>query len=277
MWPIFSLSSATFCRFCVDVRHGSVLVLSLLGIPDPAWAEAGNPERKEVESDYVESITFEEVLPNDAGEWDVRVSVEAARSTSEEGPPATVLMLPRGQIFFGIVDRLGGEVDVPLLLRVGRDRAAGLGDAGVGLKFLAFRQSGLFPSLTGMFEARVPTGDPSRHLGEGRTELETSIGWATVFPILTIQGVIGHSVTLPDREHELNYALSIGLLFLERFHLFGEILGQTGIPEPRSDLSAGPGVKYDVTREFFLAAGVVVGLTGAAEPYRAVVQVQHGF
>src|SRR5438105_11128872 len=67
----------------------------------PSWAE----DRAE----FVEPIIIEETLPNEVGEWDLRISCAYARGRTDAS--ANCL---RAQVFFGIAPRWAAELEAAL-------------------------------------------------------------------------------------------------------------------------------------------------------------------
>jgi hypothetical protein len=70
----------------------------------------------------VEPIATEETLPAERGEWVLRWSADYLRAHE---PSAHV---PRAQLFFGLANRVGAEVDLPFVVSGGAGGRYGVGD-----------------------------------------------------------------------------------------------------------------------------------------------------
>ena len=187
--------------------------------------------------EYVESIAFEEVLPNDAGEGDVRASVEASRGH----------VVPELQLFYGIVERVGIELSVPFVMRTD-DREASLGDIGGGLKFR------IAPGIGAMLEARVPTGDRMHGTGEGAAEIEAAIGLVRGTESITMQGAVGYAAVVGGDESSLRADVSLAVALPHEFYVFGESryeleLGESAHRVLAGDLPAGRRSRGDAAAE----------------------------
>jgi hypothetical protein len=249
-----------------------IVAAAVLCAGGPAIADDEAPEQ----AGYVESIAFEEVLPNEPGEWDVRVSVTATRAPVAMTAGTGTFLVPSAQLYFGITRRLGGEIALPFVMRIDGDREAALGNAGFGLKYLALAQAGWLPSLSVMAEVSPPTSTESSMSSEG-AELEGALGAALVRSGIVVQAAIGVSSTFGDeRELALVHNLSTAVALPARFHAFAEVVGETELAELETSILAGPGLRYAIGRELSVAASGLVGVAGDAHP-RAQVQVQYGF
>ncbi len=220
---------------------------------------------------YVEPIAFEEVRPTDPGEWDIRLTFEIERER-ESGD--YLLAVPLGQIFVGIAERVSVDAALPFALRIAEDRTSGIGDIGLGVRYLLVPQRGRVPSASASVETRFPTGDENRGLGEGSTEVEGSIGVAAVFDALVVQATVGYAVS--SEQHTLVSGVSIAVPLTRVVYGFGEALADLDVADPGLDIVTGPGIKVLATRDSFVAATALVGL--ADEPsWRALLQLQLGF
>lgn len=241
-------------------------------------AHSAEPEGEEGELEgYSEAIAFEEVLPEAAPEIALRLSVEAVRSAEarvESGPDR--YSLPRTQLFYGITRRLGGEVEVPMVLvREGSESAYGFGDLGAGLKLtlLQSRSAALVVSE----EVSLPTGDPTTDLGEGKGEFETGLGAVAVLRPLVLQARAGLMVTTAEVETGVFHATSLGVeAVAERVLFYAEAIGELSFGDEGYAFSAGPGAKLRLSPETFVAVGGQLGWTDPADRYRLIAQVQHG-
>ncbi len=209
------------------------------------------------DDNYVESIAFEEVLPNEPGAWDLRGVATVERDTVEASAHA----------FFGIVGRLGGELEVPFVMHGG---SAGLGDVGGGLTYLAIAPDGLRPAISARVSLHAPTGDADRMRGTGSTEVEGALGFAFVLPAVVVQGSAGYATGADDRALG---NLSVAVRLPYGFHAFGET---TGALDGDASLAAGPGLAYAFGPELFVAAGLQLAVSGDATTH-AIVEAQYGF
>ncbi|MEZ4220303.1 MAG: transporter [Polyangiaceae bacterium] len=243
----------------------------------PAWSAEVEAEEGEL-AGYTEAVAFEEVLPEAAPEVALRLSVEAMRSAEpsvDAGPDR--YLLPRMQLFYGITRRLGGEIEVPMVLRrEGSDSAYGFGDLGAGLKLAVIQTDSAALVLSG--EVSIPTGDPERELGEGKGEFETGLGGVAVFHPFVLQARAGFMLTTAEIETAFFHATSLGVEVVdERLVLYAEAMGEVSFGEEGTVLSAGPSAKLHLSSDTFVALGGQVGLTDEADQYRLIAQVQHEF
>jgi Putative MetA-pathway of phenol degradation len=218
------------------------------------------------ESDgYVESIAFEEVLPNEPDEWAVRVSV-AARSG---------VLIPQAQLFFGIIPRLGGELSIPSIVRTDQEVTWELGDVGAGLKLVVMYGDGAVPTVAVMVEATAPTGDEMRELGAGHTEIEGGVGLASVSRLGIIQGAFGYASSVKGTDRALGSDLSFALPLPHDIYAFVESRYTFELDDEAHRWSAGPGLKYQVASSVFVAVSAMFGLTQDT-PAQLIIQVQRG-
>lgn len=225
---------------------------------------------------YVEPIAFQEVLPNEPGEWTVRGTVVALRDAAPQMASGTsTYIMPTAELNFGILERLAGEVELPFVMRANADgRDAGLGNVGVALTYLVCAQHGAWPHVTAMLEVHAPTA--SEPAMDRQTEIEAAWGLAMVRPGFVVQATVGASTTIGDRtEYALVDHLSIAVALPARMHVFGELIAETTLPAFEVQLLAGPGLKVRVTRTLFVAASALFGVRDAAA--RATAQVQYDF
>jgi len=248
-----------------------IRLLWLLG-PVAVSATSAHTEVLEPDSSYIESIAFEEVLPEEPGAWALRLSAALERPAGEED----TFVVPKLQAFFGITERLGAEIEAPLVMRFGPDDDVGLGDVGAGAKFVIVKQSGRVPAVVGLLEVHAPSGDADRMLGAGSTEIEGAIGIVLALPSVVLQGTFGYATTVSGSEARLVDNVSVAVRLTRRFYGLAEVLVETELPSGELRVATGPGVKYAVTSEMFVAACIVLGVADETS-HRAIVQVQHGF
>ena len=89
----------------------TVVTTVILSHPGVVMAQMPNADP---ELHIVEPIITEETMPNEPGDWDLRVS----GSYSWRGAEGFGFV-PRTQLFFGIANRWGGEVELPLAFAFG--------------------------------------------------------------------------------------------------------------------------------------------------------------
>lgn len=219
--------------------------------------------------EYAEPIVIEETYPNEPGEYDLRLSLER-KLQDEDGERAVLWALPRAQFFFGITDRLGGEVAVSLLRREPSDDSATVGASNVELsaKYLLHENlEGRSATVLGM-ELELPNGDDDRELGDGKFEVAPFLAYLKDFPTdhptvrhLLFQGNIGVHHTHGTREEdEAFYNLSLGVPLdpSDTLIFFLEAFGSVGLhpSEGReTPMYVSPGLKFNFDEESFLSLG----------------------
>lgn len=95
-----------------------LLVLPFACLPALAQDEQANG----TSSEFVEPIVTEETLPNEVGDWDLRLS--CGYTHRKEARTADCV---RAQVFFGIARRWGGEVNLPLTYAMDTPAGHGFG------------------------------------------------------------------------------------------------------------------------------------------------------
>jgi hypothetical protein len=84
-------------------------------------------------------------------------------------PPAA---LPRAQLFCGLSQRWGGEIDVPLALGEETGARYGFGDVAVTTKYLLHDQTRFMSPLVMGLDTAIPFGNPVADTGESGVEIE---------------------------------------------------------------------------------------------------------
>src|ERR1700722_9990330 len=111
------------------LAHFGVFVTVAAGIlcfPEVVMAQAPNVDP---ELHIVEPIITEEAMPNESGDWDLRESGSYLwQDTGGSG------FLPRPQLFFGIANRWGGEIEVPWPFPLQGTNHSGIGDNSTTVK-----------------------------------------------------------------------------------------------------------------------------------------------
>lgn len=257
---------------------GGVLALAAaLTFGSSARAAESHPQgSRPGPSEFVEPILTEETLPNEMGEWDLRITSEYHNSDHE----GTVL-LPRAQVFFGIADRLGGEIGLPLAFKSdqgSRYRATALS---ASLKWLAAEshETGMAVSLG--TEVEVPVGNSAED-DEHAYEITAFIASLRDFGTLSLQGNIGISLAVPtaagDRERTFVYDLAMAVPAANRkLYFLAEINGSAGLNYTGHPLTLSPGLKSYPTDSVALGLALPVGVSDDAEDWGVVLQLQFGF
>ncbi len=269
---------ALWNRGCaVEARRlflGAAALCLLAGWPWPGMAGEEGRGEEGSEQEVVEPILTEETLPNSKGGVSLRLTTDYRRSGGEaEG------VLPKVELFYGLADRWGAELSLPLAYRRGDDRTRyGLGDASLGLKYLTVKHSSVsfWPAVVVGLEATFPTGDDDRELGEGAFEVEPFVALLRDFGRFSLQGNFGWSKAL-NRGHDdrFTYSWALALPLIARaVHVLAEINGDWG-REPQS--AAAPGIKYNLSPEMFVGAAVPLGLNRHTPDWGIVTQFQIGF
>src|ERR1700693_40936 len=124
------------------LAHFGVFVTVAAGIlcfPEVVMAQAQNVDP---ELHIVEPIITEETMPNEPGDWDLRVS----GSYSCQGAEGFGFV-PRTQLFFGIANRWGGEIEVPLAFASQGTNHFGFGDISATVKYLVRKPTVRLPGF----------------------------------------------------------------------------------------------------------------------------------
>jgi hypothetical protein len=219
-------------------------------------------------------------MPTEPGELSVRFSLEKKQLAADDNEPeAALYSVPRTQLFFGLADRLGCDLSLPFLARKeeGGGTKAGPGDISLGLKYLILRESEGRPALAAIAELELPTGRRSDGLGEGATGMAVSLGWLKNLGRATLQGTAGYAFSGEGEEKNLLYGISAAFPLASSWRLFAELTGERDLKENYNRIAAGPGLKYGLSEETFVAAGFMAGLGETAGDHRLVTQVQFGF
>jgi len=246
-------------------------VLILLGtaflLPQPIRAE----EEEKSEPEVVEPIVTEETLPNEPRELSLRVTTDYRQKDSE-----TIAALPRVDLFYGLAERVGVELSLPMAYHKGETgRAYGAGDLSLGVKYVIVEHQRNIPAVIIGLEAGFPTGDRERELGEGAYELTPFVALLEDFGSFSVQGNFGWARQVTGaREDQWNYNWALAVPVLNhKLHLLAELNGDWG-HRPSSTFS--PGLKYQLRNETAVGLAVPIGLTRGAPDWGVVVQFQTG-
>jgi len=239
----------------------------------PCKETARKGEKKEKE-DFVKPIITTETMPNAPGEYSLRLSGEYGRLNQD-----TTIYIPKAQIFFGLSERVGGELNFPFVLKPDAGNAFGMGDISLGLKILLAKHKSWFPALSAELELKFPTGDPNNKMGFGLMEYAAIFAFLKDFSVVNIQGNIALSVGINpvDGKRELKTLYHVSLaLPLWVMILFLELDAAVGQRPEQNRLALAPGFKYHITETMFMALSVPIGLNATTESFRVIAQIQFG-
>ncbi len=221
----------------------------------------------------IEPVVTEETLPNEVGEWDLRISIEAP-------PSPGVVVLPRLQLFFGLTERLGAEIELPLLAARPGVARYGLGKAGASVKWLvAAPERGRSAFVLGM-EAELPTGDTALAEGAKATEIAPFAAVLLQAGPITIQGNVPFALEFEDgvtrRAIAYNWSAAVPLR-VPAWHFLLELNGRTSLDGEPAEAAVAPGIHHALGARTYTALAVPIGLTTATPDWRLVVQCQLGW
>jgi hypothetical protein len=254
-----------FCRF------GFLLAFATCVLCCPQGALAQESNAKPL-AHIVEPIITEETMPNEPGDWDLRLTGSYFWHGSARSG-----FLPRSQLFFGIADRWGGEIEVPFSFSKETTTHYGLGDVSATLKFLARKPAAQSPGLVLGLETTFPTGNTAWGHGEGIYEAAPFVALVQASRHLILQGNLGYSLVRRVRDTDArnqffyNTALAVPLRHGTTF-LLGEINGTHAAN--RESISFSPGVKFNFTPERYLGLALPIGLNSQTPRMGVVLQLQ---
>lgn len=240
------------------------------------------------ETEYPEPIAVEETYPNEVGEYAVRISLERDRA-EREGEDVAISVLPRAQIFFGIAERLGGEIEFSYLNRNpdGEHATSGIGNLELAAKYLVHEDRERRRALVVGMEVELPTASESKELGEGKVEFAPFLAFLKELRpdrgprSLLVQGNVGFRHTRHGSDEDnVFYNLSIGVPVdaSNNWYLFLESLGSVAVHDDGASPSyLAPGLKYAISEQLFVALGMPIGLNRDASNVQLLLQVQRGF
>jgi len=241
----------------------------MLCCPQTTLAQEKNIEP---EANIVEPIITEETMPNEAGDYDLRLSGSYLwRGDIGSG------FLPRAQLFFGIANRWGGEIEVPMAFAKSATGHYGVGDISTTVKFLARKPATRSPGIVLGLEMNFPSGSVNDGLGEGALEAAPFVALVQTAGRFVLQGNLGYSIFHKVQETDArdqffyNGALAFRLQHIRSF-LLGEINGNrtaTG-----SQIAFSPGMKYSFTPQRYLAIALPIGLNSQTPRMGIVLQMQ---
>jgi hypothetical protein len=254
------------------LAHSCVLLVvaaRILCSPDVVIAQASNTDP---EPHIVEPIITEETMPNEPGDWDLRFSGSYRwRGTEGSG------FLPRTQLFFGIANRWGGEIEVPLAFAKAATNHFGVGDISATVKYLVRKPSVRMPGFVVGLETTFPSGNAAKGLGEGAFEAAPFVATVYASRRVVLQGNFGysavHQIRTTDASNEIFYNGAVAFPF-ERLNtcLVWEINGTHASRGNQVALS--PGLKYNLTPDRYLAIAFPTGLNSQTPRLGIVLQLQ---
>lgn len=246
-----------------------VVAARILSCPEIVIAQAS---KTDPEPHIVEPIITEETMPNEPGDWDLRFSGSYGwQGTGGSG------FLPRAQFFFGIAERWGGEIEVPMAFTNDTTNHYGTGDISTTVKYLVRKPGVRSPGFVLGVEMAFPSGDAKKGLGEGAFEAAPFLAIVYASRRVVLQGNSGysaiHKIQATDASNQFFYNAAIAFPF-ERLNacLVGEINGTHAQNGNRAALS--PGLKYNLTPQRYLAIAFPVGLNSRTPRAGIVLQMQ---
>jgi hypothetical protein len=248
------------------------LVGAMVGLPIAALASEGEAAEKP-EVSFVEPIITEETLPNDLHELSLRLTTDYREQDQGERVGA----LPRLDVFYGLIERVGVELSIPFAYHRDAEREDyGIGDVSVALKYLVLEHGAKWPAVVVGVESGFPTGSTSRGLGEGAYELTPFVALLKDFGPCSLQGNIGWSKQVSGEHNErvvYNWAFAVPLCE-RKVYLLAELNGAAG---SSPEVAVAPGIKYNFTHEMFVGVAVPIGLNTHTPDWGIVTQFQVGF
>jgi hypothetical protein len=246
----------------------ALLVLPFACLPTLARDEQSNG----TSSEFVEPIVTEETLPNEVGDWDLRLS--CGYTHREEARTADCV---RAQVFFGIARRWGGEVNLPFTYAMDTPAGHGFGDLSAAIKYRLRAPERRLPAIVLGLESTFPTGASSKGTGQGVYELRPNLAFLQKTGGATLQGNLGYTVALAkgtaEESNQGTFNASAAFpLRTNQWYLLAEATG-TFATNSRQILLA-PGIKYTFGHNRFLALGLLVGMTANSPAFGVIVQMQ---
>ncbi|HTC64595.1 MAG TPA: transporter [Candidatus Saccharimonadales bacterium] len=250
---------------------GFLLFVAIGGLRCPHSALA-QQQNAEPQANIVEPIITEETMPNEPGEYDLRLSGSYLwRGGVGAG------FLPRAQLFFGIANRWGGEIEVPMAFAKDATGHYGVGDISTTVKYLARKPDSRSPGIVLGLEMNFPSGSVNDGLGEGVLEAAPFIALVQTAGRFVVQGNVGYSIIHKVQETDTrnqffyNGAVAFRLQHIRSF-LLGEINGNGRAIG--SQVAFSPGMKYNFTPQRYVAIALPIGLNSQTPRLGIVLQMQ---
>jgi hypothetical protein len=247
----------------------ALVIARMFSCPAGVIAQTLNSEP---EVHIVEPIITEETMPNESGEWTVRLSGSYLR----QGIGGSGF-LPRAQVFFGIAERWGGEVELPMAFAREDSNHYGVGDISATVKYLVRKPSVRMPGFVVGLETVFPTGKSDKGLGEGVFEAAPFVATVYATRRAVLQGNFGYSAVHRARDTEAsnqffyNGALAFPFERIKTWSVW-EINGTHATSG--NQISFSPGLKYNLTPERYLAIAFPIGLNSQTPRWGVVLQLQ---
>ena len=246
-----------------------VVAAGILCFPEVAMPQAPNVDP---ELHIVEPIITEETMPNEPGEWDFRFSGSYLwLGAGGSG------FLPRTQLFFGIANRWGAEIEVPWAFANQGTNHYGIGDISTTVKFLVRKPGERMPGFVLGMEMTFPSGNANKGRGEGVFEAAPFAALVYARRRVVLQGNSGyaivHKVQATDASNQFFYNAAAAFPY-DRFktYFICEINGTHDHTRNRAAFS--PGLKYNLTPERFVAIALPIGLNSPTPRLGIVLQMQ---
>lgn len=226
-------------------------VVLLMGSPLSAQSTA-------TDQSPADPVITEEALPSEVGEWELRLTADFTDDR---------IVVPKLQTFFGIIDRVGGELASAFS---DEDGSYGASAFGGSVKWLAVSERGSVPAIIVGLEIETMT-----LAGRNPFEIVPFVSVLKVFGRTAVQGRVGPILRVRDGEEtegdEPSVAVDVALLVPvgPRLHLIGE----AGRGEGAAYVA--PGLRYQVTERISLATAVPFHVD--ERQARFVIQLQATF
>jgi hypothetical protein len=254
------------------VCHFGFLLIVAAGVLRCPHSALAQELKAEPEAHIVEPIITEETMPNEPGDYDFRLSGSYLwRGAIGSG------FLPRSQFFFGIANRWGGEIEVPMAFAKDVTGHYGVGDISTTVKYLARKPATRSPGVVLGLEMNFPSGSVNDGLGEGALEAAPFVALVQESGRFVLQGNLGYSFIHKVRETDAsnqffyNGALAFPIQHIRTF-LLGEINGTRSATG--SQIAFSPGMKYNFNSQRYLAIALPIGLNSQTPRLGIVLQMQ---
>ncbi len=237
-----------------------------------ATGALADDETNKTENTFIEPILIEETMPNEPGEWSLRLTTDYRRGDNE-----AVGTLPNLEVFYGIADRLGAVLSIPIAYtNQSTISHYGFGDISTTLKYLVVRPGSEVPALVLGLVTTFPTGNHTLGLGDGAYELTPYVALLKQFGPVCVQGNFGWEKHISAPYADMwtyGWALSTPLI-KDKLNVLAEIQGDWGSP---NHTTVAPGIKYNFTDKFTIGLALPVGLNRNTEGWGIVTQFQIEF
>src|SRR5208282_2972227 len=165
---------------------------------------------------------------DEPGDFTLRLGTDYRQRNSDANAA-----LPYAEACFGLIQRLGATVNVPMAYHnEGAGASYGIGDVSAILKYLAVRPSPSVPAVVLGLETQLPTGNEHLGLGAGAYELTPYVAFLKEFRPLLVQGNFGWSRQVTGNREgawDYNWAEAVPL-YQRKLYLLTEINGDWGKP-----------------------------------------------